>query len=356
MRVVFLIFFLFPIYSSLACTTPVFQYAMQMWEQDYYNGLLIYDGTLTAEEEKILKSLQEAINQNIALNLSLQKIDIASEKRTLKKLLGKNIPEQLPALVLWYPWQMGYAPPFWSGSLSEQVVKQIIQSPKRTEIGNHLLRGVPIVWFVVKSGDEQKDQDAIKSLEEELSLVKAEILADSTFNQHFEYIKDRSNLFPIVVLSDIDAPEERVLRSMISKYYPGLEEINEPVVFPVFGRGRVLAALVGEEIEEYNIQEVIAFLLNPCSCEVKMANPGYDLLISSDWNTLVSRMDQAPLRPRMSGILPEASIEYDFDNVIELTGGERGFFKSRILSTTGIIISIALICIIVASIIIIKRN
>jgi hypothetical protein len=67
-------------------------------------------------------------------------------------------------------------------------------------------------------------------------------------------------------------------------------------------------------------------------------------------------MEQAPIWPRMAGVMPETTIDYEYEDIIDLTGGQQSFFKSRILSTTGIIISIVLICIIMASIIIIKRR
>ena len=143
---------------------------------------------------------------------------------------------------------------------------------------------------------------------------------------------------------------------MILHFYSGLEEIDEPVVFPVFGRGRVLGTLAGDEIEAQNIQDVIAFLLNPCSCQIKIANPGFDLLMRADWYTLLARFNQVPIRPLMAGVMPDTTIDYEYEDIIDLTGGESSFFKSRILSTTGIIIGVVFVFMVLASIIIIKRK
>jgi hypothetical protein len=54
-------------------------------------------------------------------------------------------------------------------------------------------------------------------------------------------------------------------------------------VFPVFGQGRVLYALVGAGINEMTIAETCGFLVGACSCQVKALNPGTDLLIWADW-------------------------------------------------------------------------
>jgi hypothetical protein len=329
---------------------------MEMWEQDYYGGLVIYEGSLTAGQQEILKSLQGAVASELSLNLSLQKIDIASEKRTAKKLLGKNIPEQLPALVLWHPRQMGYAPPFWSGSLSVPVIDQIMQSPRLREIGDHLLRGVPVVWVLVQSGNREKDHDAVDLLAQELQMAKTEILGDPSFQPHFEHISDTTDLFPLVSIPRSTHMEEQVLLSMLLRFYPGLEEIDEPVLFPVFGRGRALGALAGDEIEAQNIQSIIAFLLNPCSCQVKMANPGFDLLMDGDWNSILARYGQATLRPLMASIMPDTTLDEEYTDLVELTGGNTSLFSSRILSTTGIIIGAVILLTLLAGILIVLRR
>jgi len=173
---------------------------MEMWAQDSYQGMVIYDGSLTAGEQGIVETLMGAVSSDQSLNLTLQMVDISSEKRAVKKLLGKDLPEKFPALVLWYPDQQGNAPPFWSGSLSGEVAQTIIGSRGSREIGDHLMRGVPIVWVLVQSGDLKKDNDAIKFLETELESARNYLLDDPSFLSHFEHIIDKSNLFPLVII------------------------------------------------------------------------------------------------------------------------------------------------------------
>ena len=60
--------------------------------------------------------------------------------------------------------------------------------------------------------------------------------------------------------------------------------IAEPMAFAVFGRGRVLYALVGQGINPSNIRRACEFIIGPCSCQVKDTNPGIDLLLKATWD------------------------------------------------------------------------
>jgi hypothetical protein len=352
---VLLLILLVPFSRIKACTTPVFLYAMQMWQQDVYQGLVIYKNGLSAEEEKILSTIQRSISDSIPLNLSIQKMDISSDRKALKRMLGKEIPKELPAFVLWHGGRMGLDHPFWNGTLQEAGMAAMADSPVRKEMAGHLVRGVPIVWVFVRSGNDEKDNQAANILKNELEAAKAEILQDPVFQPHFKHIVDKNNLLPIVEVFRGSAREE-VLMPMLLNYYPGLEELDEPLVFPVFGRGRAVGVLIGDEIEALNLEDVIAFLLNPCSCQIKMANPGFDLMLKGDWYTLLARYEEAPVRPVMATVLPDTIIQYEFEDLSGITVINEGFFRSKILSATGIIAGALLTMVVLASIIILKRR
>jgi hypothetical protein len=329
---------------------------MEMWEQDLYEGMLIYDGSLTSEQQVILESLKDSLSGVSSVNLYLEEADISEEKKRIRRLLGKNIPDHLPAILLWYPGEMGHAAPFWTGRLSLSVVENIRQSPKRKEIGDHLLRGVPIVWVLVKSGNREKDASAVGILEQELQTMTKDVLNDAYLQPHFSHVTGKSDLFPIVVLSASDDQDRSLLAPMLMNYYSGAGEIDGPVVFPVFGRGRALGILAGETLTGENIRDVITFLLNPCSCQIKMANPGFDLLIQADWYALLARYTETPIRPVMAGVMPDTVPDLEYENIIDLTGGDHGFFRTKILSTTGIITGVIIIGLVLASLIIVNKR
>ena len=58
------------------------------------------------------------------------------------------------------------------------------------------------------------------------------------------------------------------------------------MLFPIFGRGRVIPPAIGGEITTEAIRDMGEFLTGPCSCEIKELNPGYDLLLTANWNSL----------------------------------------------------------------------
>jgi hypothetical protein len=93
---------------------------------------------------------------------------------------------------------------------------------------------------------------------------------------------------------------------------PDLDEYsNEPVIFPVFGRGRALYALIGEGINTDNIREAVAFIVGPCGCEIKMLNPGVDLLMAANWDAAAMQFYEEFYEtynevPELTGVMPEA--------------------------------------------------
>jgi hypothetical protein len=86
------------------------------------------------------------------------------------------------------------------------------------------------------------------------------------------------------VTLDRDDPREQALLEMLLASETDLEHLDQPMAFPVIGRGRVLYALVGKGIFEDTIAIASRFVVGPCSCQVKDQNPGFDLLMNVDWD------------------------------------------------------------------------
>jgi hypothetical protein len=90
----------------------------------------------------------------------------------------------------------------------------------------------------------------------------------------------------VIRVSRQDAQEATLIATLMGSEedLKGLEK--EPMVFPVFGRGRALYALIGKGIRPETIEEAATFLIGKCSCQVKEQNPGIDLLFTADWKKL----------------------------------------------------------------------
>ena len=311
--------------SAYACSTPVFRYAMERWMADYYEGVLIHKGPL-ADDDPASVLLQG--EQAEFLNLRLSKIDLESSAaeqdgpgpaERIKSQLGIEVPEKLPALVLWYPWNKGRAAPFWSGEFTPATVEALIQSPKRQELAQRLTDGQTAVWIFVESGNAGKDKAALQLLDQELATATKKLKEmASAFAEELQ-MPEISYEFSILPVSRSD-PKEQMLLEMLLKSEPDLDEYtDEPIVFPTFGRGRALFALVGEGINADNLREAIAFITGPCGCEVKMLNPGVDLLMAENWDAAMMQfyqefyeMAEEPL-PELTSVFPDEPADASLD-------------------------------------------
>jgi hypothetical protein len=86
-------------------------------------------------------------------------------------------------------------------------------------------------------------------------------------------------------------PAEAWLTRSLMTVEPDLKDyVDEPMVFAVYGRGRAMPPYIGKGITVDLLTEVVAFLVEPCSCFVKSQNPGMDLLVRWDWEATADRM------------------------------------------------------------------
>src|SRR5205085_2643906 len=100
-----------------------------------------------------------------------------------------------------------------------------------------------------------------------------------------------------------DDPAEQFLVQLMLHSEPDLPGLKGPMAFPVFGRGRLLYALVGRGITADNIGEAAGYVIGACSCEVKKQNPGVDLLLSADWESWMQGRDtREPELPPLVGL------------------------------------------------------
>jgi len=279
--------------SAGACSVPVFRYALERWTPDYYEAVLIHRGQI-GENDPVLSLLQGETAE--LLNVHLSKIDLASSaQEEVRNLLGGEVPETLPALALWYPLHKGRAAPFWVGEFTPEIVSALIQSPKRKELAERLTKGQTGVWILVESGNAEKDKAALQLLEQELETATREL------KEQMPSIIDESDLsgmpglsfeFSTLTVSRSNQKERFLLAALLNSE-PDLQQYaGEPILFPVFGRGRVLYSLVGQGINAENIRDAIGFLTGPCGCEIKMLNPGVDLPMAVNWDAAVMQFYQ----------------------------------------------------------------
>jgi hypothetical protein len=281
---------------------PVFRYALERWPADNFLVLVYHEGTLRPEQAAVVRELdREGLAGGRAANLVLRTVDLAAapDPTLLRWWQPLAAATPLPALVLLHPPAQRVPAPAWHAPLSADSVRQLLDSPARRELAGRLLRGESAVWVLLESGDPSQDEPAARNLAARLrhlestlklpELNPADVIAGAATQQKLKVA------FSILRLSRRD-PAEAVLVRLLLNTEEDLAGGREPIVFPVFGQGRVLYALVGRGINDAMIDEAGGFLTGACSCIVKEENPGSDLLLAVDWASLVDplvRTDEA---------------------------------------------------------------
>jgi hypothetical protein len=271
-----------------ACDVPVFRYALERWPSVPYEMVVLHRGPLADDE----RSAAGALDASPTSNLTVRLADLASRpSASLERLWEQAGRPELPCMILRYPQEVGIVRPAWWGRLTADNAKALADSPARREVARRILEGHSAVWVLLESGDAERDAAARSLLEKHLEQANQTVelppgLADVP--------QGRADIFAVLsppvqvrfsLLAVVRAdPAERVFAAMLLNSEPGLTEYaSQPMVFPIYGRGRSLYALVGKGITEENVLEACRFLVGACSCIAKAENPGTDLLMAVDW-------------------------------------------------------------------------
>jgi hypothetical protein len=158
------------------------------------------------------------------------------------------------------------------------------------------MSGDSVVWLLLESGDAKADDSAADTLGKALRRLEREIKLP---DQEGESVKLLSKLplqtrFTVLRVERMDS-EEELFVGLLLKANKDLSKEAGPLVFPVFGRGRVLEGIAASEFESTKIDKAANFLCGACSCEVKRLNPGVDLLVAADWDAVLE--DRTKIEP-----------------------------------------------------------
>lgn len=246
---------------ALACTVPVFRYALDHWSPDAYRLEVPVSWLSSDEGQRFRKFIQESGAQ-----VELHPLE---EGGALSRLL---MPEDGAEV--------------WRGTLDE-TASTLLVSPAREELLRRILAGESMVWVMVRSGNERADtilEERLRSRLEYLGSVAAIPEQDPT--DPINKLGPGPALkvgFSCLVISR-DDPAEQVFLRMLAGPRTELLEKEAPFGAVVFGRGRVLGAWPVADLEDEGIDEVSLFLLGACSCRVKFQNPGWDLALAVNWD------------------------------------------------------------------------
>lgn len=275
-----------------ACQVPVFRYALERWAPAGYRVTIIPGpGGLSDAEQKAVKTLRAAPGDPTSpANLEIELEQPAS---------GASAAGQL---ILRYPDRRGDArdEPIWQAPLTAENVRRLVESPLRVELSRRLLAGESAIWVLIESGDPAKDATAEKAMtaamgdaQSTLELPTPETASNAAASRPGPHANENAEVLrtdlPVEIKFSLlrlkrDDPAEAALIAMLTHVEDDLGEyVQQPMVFPVFGRGRVLEPLIGAGVTPHNVMEQAGYLCGACSCEVKEQNPGMDLLMAANW-------------------------------------------------------------------------
>jgi hypothetical protein len=285
---------------AAACNVPVFRYALEHWPADRYSVTVMHRGPLPESEQELVALLEQTSNCEV------------------RRLEPGTEPRELPWMTVSLPAGRG-GEELWAGRLTVPALRAILESPARQEIGRRLQAGESAVWVLVDNaeGDRQTATfiaDQLQRLERSLRLPERTAAPEDRL-----YGEDKVPLrlaFSLLRVARDDPAEQLLVRSLLASE-PDLAGRRGPMLFPVFGRGHILYALVGAGINAANIDRAATFLVSGCSCTIKEDNPGLDLLLKADWSPFPAVGDVAlaggsvplPDPPVRSGTSPVPAVE-----------------------------------------------
>ncbi len=280
----------------LACSVPVFRYALERWPPDAYHVLIIHEKPLSAEHQALLAWLEKSVEAGgdfpSVVAQAVDRSDPEQAARLKKVLPDLPEPESLPWMVVLYPRTARIPIPAWTGPFEGKALKALVGSPARREIAKRLAAGETSVWLLLESGDKKKDDAAAALLKTELAkMEKALQLPELTDDPADRLAVGEEDLPLKIAFSTLRVSRkteaERLFIQMLLHTEEDLAELKDPMAFAFFGRGRALWALVGPGINDENIQEACLFLCGPCACQIKAMCPGTDMLMIVDWDSIL---------------------------------------------------------------------
>ncbi|HVS34025.1 MAG TPA: hypothetical protein VMS17_00485 [Gemmataceae bacterium] len=255
-----------------ACDVPVYRYALEHWSPDPYQVVILNHGPLDAASRAVADKLERQSQEEVQGNFAVQVIDVDQPRDDAERELAASTPcGDGPQLVVSFPSASQIHGVAWQGRFNADAAITVADSPCRREIARRLLAGDAVVWVLLRTGRKNVDDAAAACLEQELMRPAGD---------------GQSPLASSLVHVSRSDPEEKLLVETLLSVEPDLRGRGEPMAFPVFGRGRVLYALVGAGINAETVRHALDFLIGGCSCTIKRGNPGLDLLLAADWSVM----------------------------------------------------------------------
>ncbi len=309
--------------AATACDTPVYRYAMYRWSPAPFRVYFFHRGEPGKEDADVNRLLAEqSTTQPAAANLALETINVDQKDQleqlpeAVKKAWEKLGTGKLPIHLVFTSWGDEVA----AERLDAAAVRALVESPARKKIAELLEKRHAAVFLLLCGGKAAENQRAEKAAQEAIAqAAKAQLPSGDSasgekepmdqpakeaakppagssapaapgVSQEDAYAAPQRLTIGLVKVDRSDPAERWLVRTLSTVERDMPQVAGLPMVFPVFGRGRVLAPAIGEGITSDNLCRQIALLAGACSCTVKAQNPGVDLLFRWDWESVAESM------------------------------------------------------------------
>lgn len=272
-----------------ACAVPVHRYLLVRWERELYQAYYFYRGEQGMADRQVNEFLENVASSfESHVNLSFRSVDV--DGLADNPLLGRELEiwnehklDKLPFHLVLSP--IGNS--LFRGRLDLATASAMIESPARTQLARQLCTGKGGVLLLLTGDDKKENETAEKDVRWVLGRAKKEHGLDVGFLR----------------VSRKNPREKWLIRSLLDSGGIPPDDM-QCVVFGICGRGRVLAGCIGEGINRRNIIECVYLMNGDCSCDLRFAGPGMDLLTDWDWEGAIADlplMTEEPLRSVLLG-------------------------------------------------------
>jgi hypothetical protein len=274
--------------TAYACNIPVFRYALERWKADTSELLVFHDGPLDENSKSLVYSLlSQSTSGGGFANTKVQAIDVRtadSQNLAVWRDLNEKEKRLLPYALVRASHARGTITA-WHGKL-EDVSARVLDSPLRKRLTERLLNGDSIVWLLLKSPDEDRNESVRKMIKAQTAELATKLVLPDGIGLPGSELHSEVPLFLKFTSLELDREDarEQFLVKLFSGFQSQAFAEKQPLVVPVFGRGRALEVIPANQLDAKLFEELTMFLCGACSCQVKESNPGFDLLLSADWN------------------------------------------------------------------------
>ena len=283
--------------NAWACKTPVYRYSLYNWKPSPYRVYYLHSGeSIPAADGQTNAALRKIADEKPLANVELHVVrlddpasldDLPASARNEATAIIEDLPaEKLPTYAILDPNGIE----LYSGSLATSDVAALIDSPIRRQVNQRIEQGHAAVLLIVTGKDKEanaraeKEVDAILQAVAEGKIEPPKLPGDDASADETE--PDAPPLKIASLTLDRDDPNERWLVRCLLQVENDLADIEEPMVFAIYGQCRANPPLVGAGIDSEELTKQVMFVLGPCTCTIKEQNLGMDLLARFDWQSV----------------------------------------------------------------------